>query len=83
MYKTFGVNKEDLVVITINISKAHGGLLIQIVNDYDPENIPVRGTGTGLKNVHRRLDLYYNKQAYLTTKKENGKFTAELFIPNS
>jgi two-component system LytT family sensor kinase len=73
----------ESVVITINISKAHGGLLIQIINDYDPENIPVRGTGTGLKNVHRRLDLYYNKQAYLNTMKENGKFTAELFIPKS
>ncbi len=71
----------ESVVIGVNISRKDSGTTITITNDYDPENIPVRGTGTGLKNIMRRLDLYYNKEAYLLTKKENGKFTAEIFIP--
>lgn len=73
----------DRVVININITKNDAGTTIRIINDYDPDTAPARGTGTGLKNVQRRLDLYYNKEAWLGTKKENGKFTAELFIPGS
>jgi len=34
-----------------------------------------------LLNVQRRLDIYYNKKAYLVTRKENTTFIAEIFIP--
>ena len=69
------------VVINVNIFKKNTGTIITITNNYDPENITTRGTGTGLKNVIRRLDLFYNKEASLITRKENDKFTAEIFIP--
>lgn len=72
----------DSVIIDVVISKSDMGTTISITNNYDPDSIPVRGTGTGLTNVQRRLDLYYNKEAYLKTRKENGKFTVELFIPD-
>lgn len=72
----------DSVIIDVVISKTDSGTAISITNNYDPDIIPARGTGTGLNNVQRRLDLYYNKEAYLNTKKENSKFTVELFIPN-
>ncbi len=71
----------EKVVIVIKINMHGNGLIIRIINDFNPENVPVRGTGTGLQNVRRRIDLFYNKEAYLTTKKENSKFIAELYIP--
>ncbi len=72
----------DSVIIDVVISKSDMGTTISITNNYDPDSIPVRGTGTGLNNVQRRLDLYYNKEASLNTRKENSKFTVELFIPD-
>jgi len=73
----------EKVVISVNISKNDIGTTIRIINDFDSDTVPARGTGTGLKNVQRRLDLFYNREAWLGTRKENGKFTAELFIPES
>ena len=71
----------EKVVIKLEAIIQSGGLTIRIINDYDPENIPLKGTGTGLQNVHRRLYLYYKKNASLNTRKEKGKFIAELYIP--
>jgi len=73
----------EKVVIAIKINMHNNGLIIRITNDFDPKNVPVSGTGTGLQNVRRRIDLFYNKEAYLNTRKENSKFIAELYIPSS
>ena len=58
-----------------------GNIEITITNNYDPAPSSRRGTGTGLINVIRRLELFYGKKASLSTKKENGIFTVSLFIP--
>lgn len=71
----------EKVVIKIETFRAGKGITIRISNDYDPESIPVRGTGTGLSNVSRRLDLYYNREAVLNTRKEKSKFIVEIYIP--
>lgn len=69
------------VVIVIETYIKNRGLNIRITNDFDPKTVPLMGTGTGLQNIRRRIDLFYNKEAYLNTKKENSKFIAELYIP--
>ena len=69
------------VGIKLNTRKENGGILITIVNDFDPESIPAGGTGTGLLNVRRRLELYYGNRAWLKTSKEDNIFTAGLYIP--
>lgn len=56
-------------------------LEIAISNNFDPEAILKRGTGTGLLNVSRRLELFYGKKASLTTSKENGLYSVTLYIP--
>lgn len=71
----------DKVIIKFETLASNKSLGIRITNNYDPESIGVKGTGTGLLNVQRRLDLYYNKKAYLVTRKVNSKFIAEIFIP--
>ncbi|MEA1886453.1 MAG: histidine kinase [Bacteroidota bacterium] len=71
----------DAVNIKLNAKRINGAIIISISNDYDPESITSGGTGTGLKNVRRRLELYYGNKAWLKTTRDKGMFTAELFIP--
>lgn len=71
----------DKVSIKLYAERVNGAIVIKIVNDFDPESIPAGGTGTGLLNVSRRLELYYGKRAWINTRKEDNVFTAELFIP--
>jgi sensor histidine kinase YesM len=71
----------DKVIINLDVKRSNGGIRIKIANNYDPEAIPVRGTGTGLINVRRRLELYYGARGHLITEKENKRFIAELYIP--
>jgi two-component system, LytTR family, sensor kinase len=54
---------------------------IIISNNYDPSPSSVKGTGTGLINVSRRLDLVYGKRASIKSVKENGIYSVSLFIP--
>jgi two-component system LytT family sensor kinase len=71
---------ENVKIITE--AKINNGFLeILIINNYDPGSAPIKGTGTGLLNVFRRLELFYGKKGFISTKKEDGVFTVQLFIP--
>lgn len=63
----------------VNIEDGH--LKITISNNFDPEAISAKGTGTGLMNVSRRLELTYGKNASLSTEKKDNIFTVMLYIP--
>ena len=54
---------------------------IIISNNYYPAPAQKRGTGTGLLNVTRRLELFYGNKASIKTSKENGIYTVTLYIP--
>jgi two-component system, LytTR family, sensor kinase len=54
---------------------------IIISNNYDPAPSLKRGTGTGLLNVTRRLELFYGNKGSIKTTKENGIYTVTLYIP--
>ena len=54
---------------------------INISNNYDPSPTLKRGTGTGVLNVTRRLELFYGNKASIKTTKENGIYTVTLYIP--
>jgi two-component system, LytTR family, sensor kinase len=58
-----------------------GYLEITIKNNYDLTPSMKKGTGTGLKNVTRRLELVYGNRATMNTTKENGIYTVSLYIP--
>jgi LytS/YehU family sensor histidine kinase len=70
----------ELVNIKTEAGIKNGILEIIISNNYDSLIPPVKGTGTGLMNVHRRLELYYGKKASIKTTKENGKYTVFIQI---
>ena len=71
----------EAVSIKLEAKRVNGAIEISIINDFDPDSIPAGGTGTGLNNVRRRLELYYGHRASLQTQKGNNKFTAKLHIP--
>jgi two-component system, LytTR family, sensor kinase len=54
---------------------------IIISNNYDPAPSLKKGTGTGLLNVTRRMELFYGNKGSMKTSKENGIYTVSLYIP--
>ncbi len=71
----------ESVMIRTKVSCNNGYLEIIISNNYDLTPASVKGTGTGLINVVRRLELVYGKKASIRTTKENSIYTVSLFIP--
>lgn len=71
------------VSIKTKVACNNGFLEIMISNNYEINPSPVKGTGTGIQNVARRLDIFYAKKAYIKTSKENGVYTVTLFIPSA
>ena len=69
------------VRIKTKVSCDKGYLEIIISNNYDLAPSSVKGTGTGLLNVSRRLDLFYGNKASVKTVKENGTYSVSLFLP--
>ena len=59
----------------------NGYIEITIRNNYDTTPSSKKGTGTGLLNVNRRLELFYGNRATIKTSKENGIYTVILYIP--
>lgn len=54
---------------------------ITISNNFDREAVMPSGTGTGLNNVRRRLDLVYGREASMVTNRGEDRFTVTLKLP--
>ena len=72
---TEGVKVNTEVILIDNHIK------ITISNNYDIIPSVKKGTGTGLLNVERRLELFFGKNASIKSEKENGLYTVTLYIP--
>ncbi len=71
----------EIVRINTRVRCSGGFLEIIISNNYDIVPSPVKGTGTGLMNVTRRLDLFYGRKASIKTSRDNGTFSVSLILP--
>jgi len=71
----------EKVTIKTLVEISDGFIEITIANNFDPQGTSARGTGTGLINVSRRLELLYGNKAILKTEKQNSIFTVRIFIP--
>jgi two-component system LytT family sensor kinase len=77
-----GVYESTETVQIFTMAKVTEGYLeIIIRNNYDDAPSQKRGTGTGLVNVNRRLELFYGNKASMKSTKENGVYTTTLYIP--
>lgn len=79
-----GVYESTEMVRITTMAKINGEYVeITISNDYEQVPSSRKGTGTGLLNVARRLELFYGKKASFRTSKENGIYSVTLYIPCS
>jgi two-component system LytT family sensor kinase len=69
------VTIKTIVTVTDNL------IVLTISNDFDPDAAPAKGTGTGLLNVSRRLELLYGKRASIRTEKLDNVFTVKIYFP--
>ena len=69
------------IKIITSASVKNGYLEITISNNFEPGTASLKGTGTGLLNVSRRLELAYGNKASLITKKNDNVFTATIYVP--
>ncbi len=71
----------DMVKITTKAKCTDGYIEIIVSNNFNPEPSLKKGTGTGLTNVERRMELFYGKRASMKSTKEEGIFTVTLYMP--
>lgn len=67
--------------ISLKAQLVQDQLLVTISNNFDPDNIPRKGTGTGLRNVGRRLEAIYNQSNLMQINKTKSQFEVTLTIP--
>lgn len=71
----------ESVRITTQAKIVDNYINIAISNNYDDAPSSRKGTGTGLLNVARRLELVYGNKASIKAIKANGIYTVNLYIP--
>ncbi len=71
----------DKVTIKLSCGMEKEYFKITIENNFDPESIPRKGEGIGLKNIRNRLKLIYNQENLLTVQKDTNLFKVNIFIP--
>lgn len=71
----------DKVTIKLSCGMEKEYFKIMIENNFDPDSIPRKGEGIGIKNIRNRLKLIYNQENLLTVHKTNNLFRVNIFIP--
>ncbi len=69
------------VVIQFSTKLEKEYLKLEICNNYDPESFSKAGTGTGLKNIRKRLKLFYNQEDLLVINDNKKTYQVTIFIP--
>ena len=71
----------ESVRISIQAKVIDNYVTITITNNYEASSSSKKGTGTGLMNVVRRLELFYGNRASIKTLKEEGIYTVTIYLP--
>jgi two-component system, LytTR family, sensor kinase len=69
------------VLLKLHCEKIDGFMKIVLENNYEDSFVNKKGTGTGLKNISSRLELFYNMDNLLEVKKDDNTFKVILYIP--
>jgi len=67
--------------IKLKVSCNEEFLFISLTNTFDPGTAPRKGTGTGLKNVMKRLSSIYNRHDLVSITRNDSTFEILLKIP--
>jgi two-component system LytT family sensor kinase len=71
----------DAVEIRLKAARTDTGLNLTVVNNFDPDAVPLRGNGVGLKNISERLRIIYGSSQLLNVTKEGNIFRVSMEIP--
>src|SRR5215475_8637368 len=74
-------NLPDGGTIKISARQSEGRMFITIENSFDPDALPRKGNGMGLRNVRERLEARYGKEASLRVTSDGDKFEATVTLP--
>ena len=77
----YNSTEEVLVELTCRVEKDY--VVIEVMNDYDPDAIKKVGQGIGLQNIRKRLQLIYQRQDLLETIADKMVFRAILRLPKN
>jgi two-component system sensor histidine kinase AlgZ len=67
--------------IRLKASRNQDRIAVSVENSWDPEAAPGRKNGVGLKNVQRRLEARYGKEAHLDANADEDVFRVRLGFP--
>jgi two-component system, LytTR family, sensor kinase len=70
------------VEIILKAKKLADSMEIKVVNDFDPESVPLKGEGVGLTNINDRLSLLYGSNRLLEAESGENQFTVKMIIPD-
>ncbi|WP_321298267.1 histidine kinase [Marinifilum fragile] len=80
----YGVHESlEPVTINTNCELVNHALKITISNNFDPESIPPKGNGIGLRNIQERLSLIYGRTDLMKIVKSENQFTLNLEFPQN
>jgi two-component system, LytTR family, sensor histidine kinase AlgZ len=68
-------------IIILRTQLHNGRLNIAVENPFDPDYIPKKGTGLGVKNVRSRIQTLYGNEGRIDIEKKNNIFTVEFSFP--
>ena len=67
--------------VRLQATRSNGRVTVVVENTWDSEAGPSRKNGVGLKNVQRRLEARYGKEAHLEAKAEEDLFRVSMGFP--
>jgi two-component system, LytTR family, sensor kinase len=70
------------VEIILEARKLTDSMEIKLINDFDPESVPLKGEGVGLTNINDRLRLLYGSSRLLTVVRGETQFLVTMIIPD-
>ena len=71
------------VNIQTSCSIKDGILILSVINNYDPDCTPQKGTGVGLENVRNKLLLFYNRTDLMAINRQNNHFEVRFMLPKT
>ncbi len=77
----YGVSIDKECFINLSLTVANGRVLLQLFNSIHLSNSANKGTGTGILNARRRLQLLYPNKHKLDVVNDGNVFSVKLEIP--
>jgi len=73
----------EKVIIKLSCGAEKEYFKISVENNFDPESLPRKGAGIGIKNIQNRMKLIYNQENLVVVDKSESIFKATIYIPMS